>query len=130
MTDYAYEETDLSGSRIMDPIKHDLIPLWQNMYQHTNNGCAECKSPCCNIEYCEIAREYANSLDQHPDETNNELFYQADNGKCICPPHLRPMCTIHSCKVDKSEVDPEWLGEYWKMRDKLNILIWEQRKLR
>lgn len=125
-----YEETDAQGGTILNPITRGLIPLWDQMYKHTNFQCDGCKSPCCNEEYCEVAREYANSLGIYPWETTNELFYQADDGKCICPPHLRPICTIHHCRLDSSTLSEEWLEKYWEMRDELNIKLWENRVLR
>jgi hypothetical protein len=38
---------------------------------------------------------------------------------CTVPPHLRPLCTMHTCDINScgfKPSDPRWTKEYFKLR--------------
>lgn len=102
--------------------------LYKDMYQHTNSDCrANCKSKfsCCNEAHCEAAIEWALKrwgIKLEPVGTTIPLL--GPNG-CIAEPHLRPLCTIHTCDISAfghKRGDEEWTDKYWQIRDKLEEL--------
>jgi len=98
--------------------------LWQEMADHTYKKCKEkCHNlgSCCSGEYCDLAAEFVKLKGINPPPMP---FIQ--NGKCIIPPHLRPLCTVHQCEISGlggDPKDPEWTNKYFELRDKLNELI-------
>ena len=113
-----------------NPEKHKLVVLYEKMSDLTKGECANCKLPhnCCSPEYCEMAQEIAKeqwNTDISNLRTNHpKLPFMGPNG-CICPPHFRPLCTLHTCDIMgwgfKPE-DKEWTKKYFKLRDKISDL--------
>lgn len=47
---------------------------------------------------------------------------------CIAPPHLRPMCTMHTCQVNSLACkpgDPQWTNRYFQLRDQIEDMEYE-----
>ena len=98
--------------------------LWQEMADHTFKKCKEyCRhlGSCCCKEYCESAKEYAESKGV----SLGELPFLKE-GKCIVPPNLRPLCTVHQCIIASLGCDPkddEWTKKYFELREKLEEML-------
>lgn len=99
-----------------------LKQLWQDMANHTKAKCLKtCKlgmGYCCSSEYCEMAllnmKEAGEKL---PLKTLDE------NGNCVIPPHFRPLCSLHQCKIASVGIDvddPEWTDKYFELRDNIS----------
>lgn len=46
-------------------------------------------------------------------------------GGCVVPPHLRPLCTLHTCEISSIGVkrgDPVWTEKYFDLRNEINDL--------
>lgn len=109
----------------------ELIDLYKKMYELTLPECKKCRVPlsCCSPEYCDMAEGYAKEewgVELKPLE-NRSLKFLDDDG-CIVPPHLRPMCTMHTCGIGGmgTSGNIKWDQEYWKLRDKINELEYER----
>jgi len=118
----------------MDDGKQRLVKLWQQMYELTEPECATaCRLPrtCCSPEYCTMAMQIAkedwgidlsDQVQDHP-----TLPFMGSNG-CVLPPHLRPLCTLHTCDINgmgfkrNPKTDPEWDEKYWKLREEIEEL--------
>lgn len=108
----------------------DLPTLYQQMADLTKPECASsCRIPhsCCSPEYCQMAREVAKEWGVELDETDHPtLPFMGDNG-CVVAPHLRPMCTIHTCDIGAfgckfhPSPDPEWDEKYFRLREKIEV---------
>jgi len=103
----------------------ELIPLMQQMADLTRPECGKCRVPlsCCAPEYCQMAIEYAEEdwgvelkTTEHP-----RLPLMGSNG-CTAPPHLRPLCTLHTCRMSGigSSGNPAWDVQYLELREKIN----------
>jgi hypothetical protein len=45
------------------------------------------------------------------------------DGRCTVPPHFRPLCSLHQCKIGGmglDPADPKWTKEYFDLRERLN----------
>jgi hypothetical protein len=110
----------------------ELIILYEKMSEHTKNECAKnCKLPhtCCSIEYCNIAYEYAKEeygielqeTDLYHDG-HTRLPYMSETG-CTVQPHLRPLCTLHTCAIYAwgfKPNDEEWTKKYFEIRERID----------
>jgi hypothetical protein len=108
---------------------NELIKLWQQMYELTrfSDECRECRFnySCCSPEYCQMAMDYAA-------ETWGETLTPTDHPRlplmgpkgCIAPPHVRPFCTLHTCKINSMGFtnNPAWDKQYFDLRDKITEL--------
>lgn len=106
-----------------------LVVLFQKMAELTLPQCQhKCNLPlsCCSAEYCEEAKRYAKEdwgidlqFTEHP-----ELPFMGEKG-CIVPPHLRPLCTLHVCKINAvgTTGDAKWDKEYYSLREKIDNLL-------
>lgn len=98
--------------------------LWQQMADMTMDVCRKkCHrlGSCCEPMYCEIAKEYASGLGVELEETGNEIPFLKD-GKCVVPPHLRPMCTLHQCDINGVgffKGDLPLTKKYFRLRERL-----------
>lgn len=110
-----------------------LEELYQEMADMTKPECGKCNLPhsCCDEMYCDIAEKTAaergitlKRLNNHP---NKPFFLDKDNN-CIVPPHLRSMCTFHTCKINNmgTSGDPEWDEKYFKLREEIDNLEYER----
>lgn len=104
----------------------ELIKLYQNMYEHTRPKCDTCRVPlsCCDKFYCELAKNFAKEVYQielKPTSHKTNLLFMSETG-CIVPPYLRPLCTLHNCKINSLSFDPndpKWTEKYFKIRNQI-----------
>jgi hypothetical protein len=106
-----------------------LVKLFRDMSELTAPECAKvCRVPysCCDPMYCDLTEEYARdngvtlTITEHP-----KLKYMGPTG-CTVEPHLRPLCTLHTCAVNSygfKPGDPEWTKRYFKLRDEIDHLL-------
>ena len=118
----------------MEVNRTKLIQLSDELYQHTRTECANCRVPhsCCDVFSCEDTREYAR---QHwgielEDTGHEELPFMGKNG-CVVAPHLRPICTRHTCDINslgfkrKDDVNQTWTNRYFQLRNQINEIASE-----
>jgi len=114
-----------------------LVELYAQMSTHTAPECSRCPIPyaCCEQLYCEQAIEWAKKqwgvtlkctkgLDKH----GNLLSLMGPTG-CTAAPHLRPICTVHTCEINSlgcKRNDPEWTERYFVLREAIEELEAEQ----
>lgn len=107
----------------------ELVVLYQDMANHTEPECAtNCQVPhsCCSAEYCQFTLKYAQEewglvLMQ---TTHATLPLMGPRG-CTAPPHVRPMCTFHTCAVNGFGFKPgdmPWTEKYYKVRGAIDSL--------
>jgi hypothetical protein len=109
--------------------------LWQEMAKLTMKKCKEhCHQlgSCCSAEYCEMAKEFAAEQGIRLEESGNPKtpFLQVD-GVCVVSPHLRPLCSLHQCKIAGlgfDMADPAWTKKYFKLRAQLERLMEKQKR--
>ena len=100
------------------------IKLWQDMADLTMQKCKQhCHQlgSCCSAEYCEMAVQFAAEKGVTLKRTPGKLMLN-DQGVCIVPPHFRPLCTVHQCKINSlgfDPQDPKWTKKYFTLREKL-----------
>lgn len=108
-----------------------LVSLYAKMAALTAPECqSTCKNPfsCCDQAYCEAAIQYAKdnwgvilTPVNGKDARGQPLPLMGDNG-CIAPPHLRPLCTLHTCEINSlgcKKGDPNWTRKYFTLRSKI-----------
>ena len=98
--------------------------LWNQMHGLTLPECQKCKIPysCCSREYCEFV------LEEHPElkRTDHKTLPLMGPNGCTAAPHLRPLCTLHTCEINSIGIkknDPEWTKKYFELREKINDSI-------
>lgn len=103
-------------------VNDKIIALWQKMADHTAPECAHtCRAPhsCCDPMYCEMATETAQLLGVELQTQNHPtLPYMGPNG-CVVPPHVRPLCTLHTCAMNSLGFKPgddQWTRKYFRLR--------------
>lgn len=112
----------------------ELIGLYRRMSEITAPECANsCRVPlsCCDLMYCEMTAEFARERygvvlipTGHP-----KLLFMGSDG-CVVAPHLRPLCTLHTCAVNSFGCKPgdeRWTAEYFQLRDEIEVLEWRSR---
>lgn len=103
--------------------------LWQQMADMTFERCQKkCHilGSCCGKEYCELAKTFAGLQGIELKETGNKIPFLDNNNKCIVPPHLRPLCSLHQCDIAGlgfAKDDPKWTDEYFKLRERLEETV-------
>lgn len=95
--------------------------LYQEMYELTEPKCGSCKVPhsCCDPFTCQMVKEYASKQGEKY-ELIDGMFLKDD--KCIIPPHLRPICTLHVCSINSlgcDPKDPKWTRKYFSLRERI-----------
>jgi len=117
---------------------HDkrLIEAYQEMADHTNPECGKCLIPysCCAPEYCEhTIRSAKEKLNVVLEPTSHPRLPLMGVNGCIAAPHLRPLCAVHTCSVNKfgMKIDDndregayDWNCKYFELRDEINRLEW------
>ena len=104
-----------------------MIDLWQQMADLTKEKCQKsCRNmgACCSGEYCEFAAETMVKAG----EKVPPMPFVVD-GKCSIPPHYRPLCLLHQCDIASlgfAKGDPEWTNRYFKLREKLEDIGFDQ----
>lgn len=87
-----------------------------------------CKLPhtCCSIEYCLITIDHAKKeWGVDLETTGNEKLPLMGPTGCTAAPHLRPICTVHTCDINNlgfKRGDPAWTEQYFKLRGKIEEL--------
>lgn len=95
--------------------------LWQQMADLTLDKCLQsCKNlgSCCSSEYCDMA---ADMMEKAGLSIPPRPFIV--NGKCVVPPHFRPLCALHQCKISSFGYDlkdRKWTEKYFALREKLS----------
>jgi hypothetical protein len=99
--------------------------LFQQMYELTEPECrltCRCPQSCCSPEYCDFAEEFAREHGETLQATNHpRLKFMGEKG-CIIPPHLRPLCTLHTCDIGNlgfHRSDPKWTKKYFELREQI-----------
>jgi hypothetical protein len=110
-----------------------LKDLYVEMYKLTEPLCAgtssvgSCNLPrsCCSPEYCDLAQEWALERWGVQLQVVNKgpIKFMGRNG-CTVAPHLRPLCTIHTCKIQawSSSGDRDWDKKYFDLREQIDHL--------
>jgi hypothetical protein len=105
-----------------------LVRLYAAMAEHTEPECGACARPhsCCEERYCLLAIDFARDYwgvelrpGWHP-----TLPLMGPAG-CTVPPHLRPICTLHTCAVNEHGCkpgDPAWTARYVELRDAIDAI--------
>jgi hypothetical protein len=118
-----------------DEQRKKLISLYQQMYEHTHGECwgekSSCMNPgsCCTPSACDDAIDYARShwgIELKP--TGHAKLPLMGPLGCVAEPHLRPLCTVHTCDIHKwgfKTGDPDWTKHYFKLRFDIEDLEYE-----
>jgi len=116
----------------LEQVRVKLCILYGKMYQLTNPECGQCRVPysCCSAEYCHMARDHAKDMWGEDLPEIGKFPYSGKvpylvSDRCIVPPHLRPLCTLHTCDVGSLGCkwgDLEWTQKYWALRTKIETL--------
>lgn len=105
-------------------LRNELVKLYQEMYELTNPKCATCRIPhsCCDRMYCEMARVMIAEEGANISTTNHPTLPYMGTTGCVVPPHLRPLCTLHECRINQFgfTMDDAWNKKYFKLREKIN----------
>jgi len=108
--------------------------LWQQMADLTFEKCKEhCHQlgSCCTEADCEITRSYAGKQGEMLLPVLDSKIPFLKDSKCTVPPHLRPCCSLHQCKIASigfDAKDPAWTKKYFRLREQLNRMT-EQRSI-
>ena len=113
------------GEPIAQPkLRRRLIELYAELSALTEPECSgRCARPrtCCEARYCAIAVEHAAThwqVDLQP-TWHPALPLMGDDG-CTAAPHLRPICTAHTCEMceyGSKRGDPAWNAQYRAITD-------------
>lgn len=107
------------------PLK--LITLYRDMAELTLKECRlVCRRPysCCSPEYCDFTMQIAKERGVELKPTGHKKLPLMGESGCIAPPHLRPMCTNHTCEmngmgVKKDDPGGVWTKQYFDLRSKI-----------
>jgi hypothetical protein len=112
-----------------------LVILYAQMSELTAPECAHtCRVPwsCCHSIYCEAAIMWAKAKwDVELVKTNHPTLPMMGPSGCTVAPHLRPMCTVHTCEVNSLGVkrgDLAWTKRYFVLREEIDELEFENLK--
>ena len=105
-----------------------LVNLFQLMSDHTKGRCGTVcgtynPNRCCDSMYCEITKQYAKEeygIDLK--ETGHEILPFMGKDGCTVEPHLRPLCTLHDCKINSlgfEPKNPELTKRYFEIREQI-----------
>jgi hypothetical protein len=108
--------------------RQQLIDLYAQVAAHTLPECRACFRPhsCCDKLYCDIAVVVAKKhwdIDL-PQTTHPTLPLMGPTG-CTAAPHLRPMCSLHTCtmnSIGSKPGDPAWTQEYYRLHQAIQLL--------
>lgn len=116
----------------------EIIDLAQQMADLTRPRCGgkgcgyngRRKNFCCEKFYCDVAEEYAlmHGVTDIPKPGPVDLPYMASDGRCVMPPHLRLVCTVHDCQINSWGFDPEdkeFTDKYFDLRERLSAKLHE-----
>jgi hypothetical protein len=119
----------------MDTTPPELIALYSRLYILTRPKCNTCLAPlsCCSLEYClmakDIAKERGVELEETKEIRSPRLPFMSEGG-CVVPPHLRPLCTMHTCKMNSlgfEPGDPEFTDQWHDLVSQISELEMKER---
>lgn len=117
---------------MVDKVPKKLVDLYQQMYELTKPECDACRLPhsCCSPEYCHLAMKRAADFGISLTPTGHDKLPLMGAAGCVAPPHLRPLCTLHTCDMSGlgfKRDDPlgKWNDDYFKLRDEINEIEYE-----
>jgi hypothetical protein len=75
-----------------------------------------------------MAIDYAVELGIKLDRTQHPKLPLMGPDGCIAAPHLRPLCTLHTCAINGrgTSGNMEWDKKYFELREKIDILQMEE----
>lgn len=106
-----------------------LVALYAELSAHTEPECSgKCAKPfsCCAEKYCGFAMAFAQeqwNVKLVP-TSNAQLPLMGSSG-CTAAPHLRPMCTAHTCEIcayDQKRGDEAWTARYYELMEAISEL--------
>ena len=132
MTDVAKMKQVICQEHRRSQLRKQLICKFREMHDMTLPECSsECKVPysCCHASHCAVVIKGAfEDWDQGLEPTGHPtlpLMGIDEDGKptgCIAAPHLRPLCTLHTCSIHNwgfKRGDQEWTERYFILRGEL-----------
>lgn len=105
--------------------------LYQEVADHTHPECAHTfcvPLSCCNPMYCEGAQRFALEewgVDLELLRMNHPILPFMGSQGCVISPHLRPLCSLHTCQVNSLGFKPgdvPWTKRYFQIRDQIEEL--------
>lgn len=99
-----------------------IVKLYADIAELTLTECKKsCKvmGSCCEEYMCQVAIAYAKDSFGISLTPTGNLFSMMDNeGKCIAPPHTRPLCSLHACPISSfgAYKDLNLTEEYFSLR--------------
>jgi hypothetical protein len=68
--------------------------------------------------YCDMATAEAEAAGLVFPKSNNPKAYYLHEQGCIIPPHLRVLCTLHTCAINSwgTSGNDEWDAKYFNIR--------------
>ena len=116
----------------LTPKHQRLIDLFRQMADLTLPECKACPVPlsCCSPEYCHLTVEHARihwQTELTPTGSHATLPLMGLDG-CVAAPHLRPLCTLHTCSVNAigcKKGDVAWTLKYFELREEIEMLGFE-----
>jgi hypothetical protein len=106
-----------------------LITLYKNIADITFQDCkVKCRrlGSCCEPMYCEIAIAFAkDTYGIELEQTGNKIPLLRDGGTCVAEPHLRGMCSMHSCDINSVgffKGNPQLTNQYFEVRDEIESI--------
>jgi hypothetical protein len=107
-----------------EELRRRLVDLYVDLAAHTESECSgRCRRPfsCCAEQYCAFAIEFARDdwgVELQP-TWHKALPLMGPDG-CTAAPHLRPMCTAHTCEIcehGSKPGDAAWTRRYYELVD-------------
>ena len=102
-----------------DAPRERLVALYAELSVHTARECdSACARPrsCCEARYCALAIDHAKTHWQTElTETWHAALPLMGDAGCTVEPHLRPICTAHTCAVcvhGEKPGDEIWTARY------------------
>ncbi len=112
-----------------------LVSLYEEMYQHTKNECRyTCTKAgsCCDGAVCEAMIQHAeDEWDVTLERTGHPTLPLMGPDGCTAAPHLRPLCTVHTCEIGssgkkKGPGGDEWTERYFELRGEISEIEGER----
>ena len=107
----------------------EIEKAYADLAEHTLPVCRSCEPKpynCCDAEFCENAARFAKEQygitlrrTKHP-----KLPFMGKRG-CTVAPHLRPVCTVHTCDIGNLGFYPgeqKWSAKYYRLRARCDRL--------
>ncbi|UEM03298.1 hypothetical protein JL101_025575 [Skermanella rosea] len=113
-----------------DDPRQRLIALYAELAAHTEPECAgsRCAKPlsCCAPMYCDLTRDFALEYwgERLEPTWHPVLPFMGPRG-CTVAPHLRPICTAHTCEVNEhgcKRGDEAWNARYFDLTEEIGLI--------